>query len=59
MDKLSLIGIGMKHELLIRFAEKFQLPSTSTKQEQAKYLGSKEFSTLIIKNFINLIIILS
>ena len=41
LDKLSLVGIGMKHEFLVRFAEKFQLASSSSKQEQAKYLGSK------------------
>ena len=30
----------MKHEYLIRFAEKFRLPATSSKVEQSKFFGS-------------------
>ena len=41
LDKLSLVGIGMKHEFLVRFAEKFRFPTTSAKQESAKYFGCK------------------
>jgi hypothetical protein len=41
----------MKHEFLVRFAEKFQLASSSSKQEQAKYLGSKGKNFLWIKIF--------
>ena len=30
----------MKHEFLVRFADKFTLQATSKKQEQAKYFAS-------------------
>lgn len=41
-DRLSLIGIGVKHDYLIRAAEKYRFTSgSSTKQEEAKYLGSE------------------
>jgi hypothetical protein len=30
----------MKHEYLIRFAEKFHLPATSSKVEPSKFFGS-------------------
>jgi hypothetical protein len=46
-----LVGIGMKHEFLVRFAEKFQLASSSSKQEQAKYLGSKGTNFFMNQNF--------
>lgn len=41
LDRLALVGIGMKHEFLLRFAEKFRLPSSSIKSESSKFLGSE------------------
>lgn len=41
-DRLSLIGIGVKHDFLVKEAEKYRLSSgSSTKQEEAKYLGTE------------------
>ena len=43
LNRLTLVGVGIKHDDLIRYAEFFRLPSQAenTARQQAKFLGSK------------------